>query len=50
MLGVIGNSAHEHEISTARGRDGNGMCPTSGERTDEEEDSEDKEKFEHGLW
>jgi len=40
MFGVTDNSAHEHEISAAR----NGMCQTSGERKDEEEER-DKEKI-----
>jgi len=50
MFGVMDSSTHEHEISAARlgGRVGNGMCQTSGERKDDEEDSEDKERiFEH---
>ena len=50
MAGVTDDSAHEHEISAAKGRAGSGMRQTSGERKDEEEDGEDKEKFfEHGL-
>lgn len=49
LIGVIDNSAHEHEISAARGRDGNGKCQSNGERKGEEEDSEDKEEiFTHG--
>jgi hypothetical protein len=45
LIGVIDNSAHEHEISAARGRDGNGKCQSNGERKDEEENSEDKGDF-----
>jgi len=44
-FGVMDSSAHEHEI-----RAGNGMCQAGGERKDEEEEGEDKEKiFNHGC-
>lgn len=50
LIGVIDNSAHEHEISAARGRGGNGKCQNNGERKDEEENSEDKgDFFKHGC-
>ena len=54
MVEVSDNSSHELEIATARGGDGDGMCQTSGERKDAENDEVDDEEgfvqHDRGSW